>query len=47
MKKPKQSYPIRSIRLSKATWEAFKNMRWESKENWEQFVKALTKRKRG
>ena len=45
-KKAKESYPKRTIRLSKETWGAFKDMRWESKENWEQFIKSLTKHER-
>lgn len=43
-KKGKESYPIRSIRLSKDTWESLKKKRWKSQKSWEQFIKDVNKK---
>lgn len=41
LKDKNRNYPIRSIRLSQKTWEAFKEKRWKSRKGWEQFIKKL------
>ena len=43
-KKTKESYPIRTIRLSQKTWQALKDKRWKSQQGWEQFIQEIVKK---
>ncbi len=40
-KKPKESYPQRTIRLSQKTWNKLKAKRWKSRLSWEKFIDGL------
>jgi len=40
----KESYKIRSIRISDKTWELFKKERWKSQKSWNIFIYELIKK---
>ena len=40
----KESYKIRSIRISDKTWELFKKKRWHSQKSWNIFIYELIKK---